>query len=205
MSKNRVIVALVCSASLLALGGCFKKPEPPKEPEIDVASSVASDAAAVVQSLPAREVGLWQTSISEEGSEETPQTIEICIDAEVDKRLGVLGSDLSGDICKKTVNRLPDGNWDILAECQMGTGGKNEFSGSISGDYSKDYTMRVRSQTTGAALPHMNRVTTYTVKSKRVGPCKDGQIGGDAVLGGGVSVNLLSMAGKAPAPKAPTP
>lgn len=197
MSKNTMAVSrllLVSTVGLMALSACNRKPEPAPAPIAE--SSPAVSVVAPPQSLPQRTAGLWHTTMSEEGSDETPQLLEICIDAQTDQHLGVLGNDLSGDKCTKTVSQLADGSWDILAECQMGSGGVNEFSGTITGDYSKDYTLRVRSQTTGAALPQMNRVTTYTVKSKRIGECKAGQVGGD-VVGEGVSFNLFVMAGVA--------
>jgi len=185
---------LVSTVGVVALSACQRKPEATSASVAE--SPPAASATPIPQNLPHRQAGLWQTTLSEEGSEETPQVIEICIDDQTDQHLGILGNDLSGDKCTKTVSQLPDGSWDILAECQMGTGGVNEFSGTIAGDFSKDYSLRVRSQTTGAALPQMNRVTTYTVKSKRIGDCKTGQVGGD-VVGEGISFNLFVMAGVA--------
>lgn len=192
--NHKIIVGgLVLSA--IALSAC-------QGPKTDTTKDQAQDESAVAkalpaQSLPARKPGLWQTVVSEEGSEETPHRIEICIDAATDKGLGILGNDLSGDRCEKTVNKVSDTAWDILAECRMGTGGVNEYAGNITGDYSQDYSLRVRSQTTGAELPQMNRVTTYNVKSKRLGPCKDGQVGGD-VVGDGIALNLFVISGSSP-------
>jgi hypothetical protein len=200
MSTHSLGFVLVSTLGLLALGGCQRKPEPTQAPVAE--SPPAISAPALAKKLPQRQSGLWQTTISEMGSEETPQVFEICIDAQTDQHLGILGNDLSGDKCTKTVSQSPDGSWDVLAACQMGSGGTNEFSGTISGDFSKDYSLRVRSQTAGASLPQMNRVTTYTVKSKRIGACKEGQVGGDLV-GEGISFNLFSIAGIAHGEDAP--
>lgn len=183
--------------SLLGLSACQGQKQNPADNQSEEAAASASAAALPPQILPARKLGLWQTVVSEEGSEEPPHSIEICIDGPTDKGLGILGNDLSGDRCEKTVNKVSDTSWDLLAECRMGTGGVNEYSGNITGDYSQDYTLRVRSQTTGAELPQMNRVTTYTVKSKRLGACKEGQVGGD-VVGDGIALNLFVISGSSP-------
>ena len=189
-------VALIgCAAVLL---GCHKKPE--KAPAPVPAPVVAAKPS---PPLPARTPGLWQTTVTEEGSEDTPQILQICIDAMTDRHLGILGTDLSGDKCsKKTFSRNNDGSWGLLAECDMsatsdGSGAVTEYSGSISGDYTSDYTMKLRSQTTNPAMPQMNRVTNYTVASKRLGDCAKDQSPGD-VINEGVRMNLFDMAGLRP-------
>jgi hypothetical protein len=139
---------------------------------------------------------LWETTIAEEGSADPAQVFQICLDAKVDPHLGILGNDLSGDNCTRTTYASADGqSWELLAECQMGTGVVTQYSGSISGDYTRDYTLKVRSQTTGGNLPQMNRVTNYLVTSKRVGNCDKDQKPGD-LINEGVKVNLLDMAGQ---------
>ncbi len=183
-------IVLVLGAGMFA--GCHKAP--PAAPT--AASTVAKPAAAVVpvQVLPARQPGLWSITISENNSPDAPQVQQMCLDALTDQHLGVLGNDLSGDKCKKTVSHMADGGWGIIAECDMGTGGVDEYSGQITGDFSQDYTLKVRSQTTGAALPQMNRVTTYTVIAKRTGACAADQRPGD-VVSDGIKLNLFDMAG----------
>lgn len=184
-------LALVgCAALLFA---CHKKPEKTPAP-----APVPVVAAKPSPPLPPRTPGLWETTVTEEGSEDTPQILQICIDAMTDQHLGILGTDLSGDKCsKKTFSRNNDGSWGLLAECDMGTGAVTEYSGSISGDYSTDYTMKLRSQTTNPALPQMNRVTNYTVASKRLSACSKDQSPGD-VVNEGVHMNLFDMAGLRP-------
>jgi len=152
-----------------------------------------------METLPTRQSGLWEMTMSEEGSESESQTMRICIDAATEKQLGITGTDLNGDRCQKTaVSHLEDGSWGLLAECNMGTGGMMEISGKIEGDYTRDYTMTLRTQTTGAALAHMNRVANMTIKSKRLSACKADQKPGDVTLPGDVSFNLFDMAGREP-------
>ena len=188
--------SLTCLALIgcTALIACHKKPE--KAPVPAPAPVVAP--ARPLTPLPPRTPGLWETSVTEEGSEDAPQVLQICLDLLTDQHLGILGTDLSGDKCsKKTFSRNNDGSWGLLAECDMGTGAVTEYSGSISGDYTSDYTMKLRSQTNNPALPQMNRVTNYTVASKRLGACAKDQSPGD-VTNEGVRMNLFDMAGIRP-------
>ena len=175
-----------------AITACHRQPPPPPP----AAAMMARPAAAVApaQVLPARLSGLWSITISENGSADVPQAQQLCMDALTDRHLGVLGNDLSGDKCTRTVSRTADGGWGIIAQCDMGTGGVDEYSGQISGDFTQDYTLKVRSQTTGAALPQMNRVTNYTVIAKHMGACAADQTPGD-VVSDGVKLNLFDMAG----------
>ncbi len=175
---------------LCALAGCHAKPKaPPPAP-------VAAPPPKPAEVLPARQPGLWQTTVTEDGSEDTPQDLQICIDAQTDRHLGILGNDLSGDTCKRTVSRTSDG-WGLLAECDMGSGGTYQYSGSITGDYASDYSMKLRLQVTGASLATMNRVTSYVVTSKRTGECAKDQAPGDVIVNDGLKINLFDMEGKA--------
>jgi hypothetical protein len=189
------LTRLILFSSVL-LVSCGKKedPAPPPEP-----APVVVPPPKPLANLPVRKSGLWEMTLSEEGSEAQAQTMQICIDAATEKQLGLTGTDLSGDKCKKNaVSQLEDGSWGILAECDMGTGGRTEISGNISGDYTSNYKMTMRSQTTGAAAPHMNRVTNMTILSKHIGACKSGQKPGDVSMAGDVSFNLFEMSGKEP-------
>ncbi|ESQ88594.1 hypothetical protein ABAC460_14985 [Asticcacaulis sp. AC460] len=180
-------VAFVLIGSLAGLASaCGKKPEKPAEPQVQ---PVAPPRPQV--HLPARTPGLWEMIITEEGSAEAPQVVQICIDAETDRHLGLLGTDLSGDQCDKTLSAR-DGGWDVLAACDMGNGVSNEYSGSITGDYITAYGMKLRSQTTQGGTPQ--GVATYTVAAKRTGNCASGQAPGD-VVNDGVQFNLFDMAG----------
>lgn len=199
-----VMSRLILLAGMALLSGCHKKPETPPPPVVAPAPVVAPKPP---PPPPARKPGLWQTTVSEEGSPEKPQVLKICIDAVTDQHLGILGTDLSGDTCTtKTFSPQGEGNWGVLAECAMGAGVVTEYSGSVTGDFNSHYDMTVRSQTTGGS--QMNRVTNYVVSSKRLGACAADQKPGD-VINDGVKMNLLGMAGvdrggaKAPASETP--
>jgi hypothetical protein len=200
------ISGLALLAGLVMLAGCHKKPEKAPAPVMVAPAPVVVPKPAPP---PPRKPGLWQTTLSEEGSPDKPQVLKICIDALTDQHLGILGTDLSGDTCtSKTFSPQGEGNWGVLAECTMGAGVVTEYSGSVTGDFNSHYEMNVRSQTTGGS--QMNRVTNYVVSSKRLGACTSGQKPGD-VINDGVKMNLFGMAGgspggaKAEASEAPPP
>jgi hypothetical protein len=173
---------------LMALSACHR-PEPRSS---QPASPPPPPPPPPLKPLPAREPGLWQTTLTETGSVEPPQVLKICIDARTDKHLGVLGNDLSGDTCtQKGYRPQGDGSLGFLAECRTGQGVVTQYSGSIDGDYTRDYSMKVRLQTTGANL---NRVASYLIVSKRIGPCASDQKPGD-LISDGVRINLFDMAG----------
>ena len=182
-----------------ALAACHKAPPAPPP----AASTMAKPAAAVVpaQALPPRQTGLWSITISEDDSPDAPQVQQLCMDAVTDVNLGVLPNELSGSLCKETVSHTADGGWGLIAECQRDTAGVYEYSGQISGDYTHDYSEKVRLQVAGAALPQMNHIAHYTVQAKRTGECTADQAPGDLITDGTKS-NLFDLAGlKHPAAK----
>lgn len=172
------------------MSGCGKKPEarPP------VAQAPARPPAKPAIPLPPRTPGLWDMTVTEEGSEDAPQILQICIDANTDKHLGILGTDLSGDHCQKTVNKVDGDAWGILAACHLGNNVTSEYSGSVSGDFTTAYAMKLRSQTTATGPNPVSRVTNYAVAAKRLGDCASDQRPGD-VINDGVRFNLFDMAG----------
>ncbi|MDI7776282.1 DUF3617 family protein [Asticcacaulis sp. EMRT-3] len=174
---------LVCASGL---SGCHKAPEAPPP------AVVAPPPPPPLKPLPPHQPGLWETTLTETGSADPPQKLQICIDVRTDRHLGVLGNDLSGDSCsQKGYRPQGDGSLGFLAECSAAPGVVTEYSGSIDGDYTKDYTMKVRLQTTG---PNLNRVANYDIVSRRIGPCAADQKPGD-LISDGVKVNLFDIAG----------
>ncbi len=191
-SRFKIATAgIVLAFGVSALTGCHKAPPPPP-----AAATLAKPAAAVapVQTLPARQPGLWSITISEDNSPDVPQVQQLCLDAVTDVNLGILPNELSGNLCKETVSHTADGGWGLIAECQRGTAGVYEYSGQISGDYAHNYSEKVRLQVSSAALPQMNHIAHYTVLAQRTGQCAADQTAGDLITGGTKS-NLFDLAG----------
>ncbi len=200
MSKAVYRSASCCVLAVTIMaGGCGKKPEPPKKSEPVRVMSAVSIVPRPMQVLPARHPGLWETSVREDGSDDV-QTLQICIDSVTDIRLGLRGNDLGGDRCgPKSISRIDADSWKVMTTCQVSGGGTEAYSGTFSGDFATDYTMKLRVQTTGGAVPQMNRAANYIIESKRVGDCGPDQAPGD-LTNDGVTVNLFEMEGhKAPA------
>lgn len=189
-AARRSLAGPVLFTIMVALSGCHDKPKP--------APAVAARPERPKTSLPPRQPGLWQIMVTEDGSADPPQDLRICIDAATDAHLGILGTDLSGDQCpRRTVSQAGDGTLGLLASCDMGAGVVTEYSGAITGDYSHDYSEKLRAQTTSQTLPQMNRVASYIVTAKRLGDCAADQQPGD-VINDGVKVNLFGAAGVKP-------
>ena len=118
------------------------------------------------------------------------------MDAATDKQLGVLNEDLTADRCFKQAQTLnPDGSWQILSECNLGSGGIKSYSGVIEGDYATSYRFTIRAQTMSAKIETLNRVVNLSMIAKRVGTCAKDQVPGDMVESG-IKLNLYDMAGK---------
>ena len=194
--RNTFLAAGLVGAGLCLMACSPKAPPPEPEPEPVMDPIVTAPPPRPPVELPERTPGLWQLNLSEEGSEDQARTMRLCTDAATEKQLGITGEDLSGDKCRRTtVSKLEDGAWGFLAECQMGTGGTTELSGKITGDYSRDYVLTLRSQTSGAAVEHMNRVVNMTIKARRLGPCRSGQKPGDVILAD-ETFNLFTISGQ---------
>ncbi len=193
-SRPRFAFTSAALAAVCGLLAACQKPAPPPPPP--TASSAAKPAAAVApaQTLPPRQPGLWSITISEDNSPDAATVQQLCLDAVTDINLGVLPNELSGNLCQDTVSHTADGGWGLIAECHRGSAGVYEYSGQISGDYSHDYSEKVRLQVSGAALPQMNHITHYTVLAKRTGDCSATQKPGD-LINGGVTSNLFELAG----------
>jgi len=191
-AARRPLAGTVLLVISIAVSACHEKPKPASAP------AAATKPERPKISLPPRQPGLWQVTVTEDGSIDPPQDLQICIDAVTDAHLGILGTDLSGDQCpQRTVSQAGDGTLGLLARCDTGAGIVTEYSGAITGDYSRDYSEKLRAQTTSQALPQMNRVANYIVTAKRLGKCAAGQQPGD-VINDGVKVNLFGAAGVRP-------
>ncbi len=191
-AARRSLTGPVLLAISIALAGCHDRPKPAPAPAVKAKPEHPKTV------LPPRQPGLWQMMVTEDGSMDPPQDLQICIDAVTDAHLGILGTDLSGDHClQRSVNQAGDGTLGLLARCDMGAGVITEYSGAITGDYSHDYSEKLRAQTRSESLPQMNRVVNYLVTAKRLGDCAAGQQPGD-VVNDGVKVNLFGAAGVRP-------
>jgi hypothetical protein len=153
--------------------------------------------------LPARKPGLWEISIIMEGGRIPPQVTQNCIDAETDKVMSSIGSDMRA--CAKQDVQRSGGSIVIDSICTVG--GMTVTSHSVvTGDFNAAYTVKTRSKRSGAAVPGVPATgeTQMIVQAKWLGACKPDQKPGDMIMANGVKINIRDMQKAAtgiPAPK----
>lgn len=155
-----------------------------------------ADAPEVAESAPAEgpelRAGLWTVTSDTDGM---VSSIRMCVDAEVQRQMSVLGSQMAGGACEEsTVTPHPGGGWAVRSICDMGSGGRVVSQGVTTGDMNAAYRTEMTSTTTGAAVPHMNRTVTSLMEGRHEGPCPDGMVPGDMEAPGGIRLNMLEMA-----------
>lgn len=182
MAKAAVVLTTVVAVTLgaVALSGCKKK---------DESASPASSSTPLEAPKLTRKPGLWRMAIS--NGQSVVQTIEMCIDADTDQRLSIMGAQMGDDACSQhSYARQPDGSWTFSSVCDMGTGGRTSSTGTASGDFSSHYVVHADSVTEGAALSQMNGKHSSTIDASWNGPCPAGQVGGDMTVQG-MKINVL--------------
>lgn len=182
-------------AAILAVGGLA----------VSLAVSLAaSDAAAL--DLPARKPGLWEMSMIFEGRQLPPMVSQHCIDAETDKMMNAMGSQMSKDMCEQKDIRQVGTTLVVDSVCKFG-GGTSTSHSVMSGDFNSAYTVDVETKREGGSAmmgpSGPGGVSKMHIASKWLGPCKAGQRPGDMSLPNGMTVNIRDMQnGGATAPPA---
>ena len=198
----------IAAVSVLAIGlaGCDRKREEAASPAGDTAAPPAAPGGAAVsagpvtaEQLPRRQSGLWEMTTSMAGEGATTTT-RVCLDAETDREMAIWGGQTSKTMCPRNeIRREADGSLRFASTCNMGTGGVTRSEGTVSGDLTSSYVVKMRASTTGAELPMMNRTTDMTMTARRVGPCADGQKPGDMIgPDGRVIANMKDVTSAAP-------
>jgi hypothetical protein len=206
MRSLAVALALVVPA--LALAACNN---PARKSEEAAPGSTAPAAPAAAPSLPVgpvnadqlphRRPGLWEISMSEAAQTTPPHVSQMCIDASTEAKASIWGNQMSRDMCSKyEMNRQADGSYRFSSVCNMGSGGVTRSEGTATGDLTSNYTVRVKSSTSGAAVEFMNRDGDITIVSRRVGACAAGQKGGDVIMNGRVVANVNGLPGPGATP-----
>jgi len=189
-------VYAVLGASLLALAACSKKDDKAPAAEASASASAAgadASAAAGPVTLPKRKPGLWSHTMVADGS---TQTVKLCIDADTDAKMSVWGQAVSKDMCSKNeITRVP-GGYAFASECDISGMGHSSGKGTVTGDFSSAYTVKMTSTTTGSSIPQANTTSDMTLNAKREGECPAGMKGGDMQLPGGVKINMEAMTAK---------
>ena len=187
------VVALL-GVSLLALAA-FSKKEEKADPAAGPAVATGPAVGSVVDpsTMPKRKPGLWSHSMVTEG---TTQAVQLCIDADTDAKMSVWGQSVSKEMCSKNVITKTAGGYAFESECDIAGMGHSSGKGTVTGDFSSAYTVKMTSTTTGSSMPQANTTTEMTLNAKWEGACPADMKGGDMLLPGGVKINMESMTAK---------
>jgi hypothetical protein len=182
---------LLAGAALLSLASC-NKPAPAAGGAGPTASAAPAAPAAPLTAadLPRRKPGLWSQTMTMEGVEHAVPATEFCIDGPSEAKMSLMGQQMSRDKCQSpSFSRNLDGSITFTASCDFGEAGKSVSTGTISGDYSSGYKVAIDSRTVGGPSPGEHKMT---IAATWEGPCKPGQKGGDIILPGGRTMNVVS-------------
>lgn len=197
----KVKLGVVLGVAVLGLSACGREDPAVSEPAGGEPADAPETAEAAPQAQPVLRDGLWVLASETDGMR---SAMRMCVDAEVQARMNVLGSQMSGGACEEsTVTPRPGGGWTVRSVCDMGSGGRVVSEGVTTGDLNSGYRTEMTSTTTGAAVPHMNRTVAQVVEGEHQGDCPEGMAPGDLEAPGGIRFNMLEMAemaGRAGAP-----
>lgn len=199
---------VLAAVSVLALAACDrgkKEGEAPGGADQPAAPGAAPSGPApgpvAPNALPRRNPGLWETSMTMKGEDMGPMTTRMCLDRASEEKSSVWGSEMSREMCSRyEIVRQLDGSFKFSSTCNMGSGGVTRSEGVASGDLTSNYTVRMKSTTSGADLEMMNRDSEFTIAARRIGPCEAGQRGGDMIVNGRVVANINDLPGPGSAP-----
>lgn len=147
---------------------------------------------AAAQEIPTRRAGLWEVTISHEGRNTPPQTMQQCTDAETDKLMNAFGGDISADLCSKQEIKKSGATIVINAVCQIGPM-KSTSQSVVTGDFNSNYTVKVTSKLEGVPAAAQGIGGTTTIQARWVGACKPDQRPGDIVMSNGQTMNIRDL------------
>lgn len=189
---------LLISAVVLGLAGCQKNGV---AAAAGPAAAPAAETAATPGDAPHRRAGLWEQSISHNGTPLPIASTRICVDEAMESK-GSFASMNSGDSgvaspCgRPTITRGPDGGYSFTHSCRSG-GITTLTKGTITGDLQNSYTIQIDTVTSGAPIAAANGHHVVEMSGKWLGPCPAGMSGGDVQLGNGMQIKGGKLAGAA--------
>ncbi|MEH6665116.1 MAG: DUF3617 family protein [Brevundimonas sp.] len=191
MGKGRGL-GILLGATVMGLSACDREAPAVSEPAGGEPADAPEAAEAAPQGRPELREGLWVVVSETDGMR---SAMRMCVDARVQERMSVLGSQMSGGACEEaSVTPRAGGGWTVRSVCDMGSGGRVVSEGVTTGDLDSAYRTEMTSTTTGAAVPHMNRTVTQVVEGEHQGACPEGMAPGDLEAPGGIRFNMLEMA-----------
>jgi hypothetical protein len=140
--------------------------------------------------LPARNPGLWEMRMVSGGP--SPSTLQICLDATIDREMLEFGNGGRGGTCEKHEVTRTNGGFLIDSVCPRGPIKLNSHV-VITGDFSSAYTAKVssRSEPLAAAGVPPRSETKTTIEARWLGPCKPDQQPGDIIMSNGARMKFV--------------
>lgn len=183
-------VAIVCMGAL-ALTACQKKTDEAAKTGEETQAAANAPATAPA-GPPRRKPGLWVQTINASGM---TQETKICLDDAVEKKMTLWGQGMSQEACARNEITPTAGGWKVESECDFGEAGKSVTSGTVTGDFSSKYVMKMTSTTTGAKMPQANGTQTMEMTGAWQGACPADMKPGDMLLPGGMKMNIANLPG----------
>ena len=92
--------------------------------------------------LPHQKVGLWQQSVSRDGTAMAAGSSQVCLDAAVEDKMSVFGQQMANKMCQsqKVAHNL-DGSWSSDSVCMLGTGLKMSGHTVVTGNFNSKIVM----------------------------------------------------------------
>jgi hypothetical protein len=158
-----------------------------------LALAACASSSAIAQEIPTRRAGLWEVTMTHDGRNMPPQTMQQCTDAETDKLMNAFGGALSADMCSKQDIKKVGATLVISATCQIGPM-KSTSQSVVTGDFSSNYTVKVTSKIEGLPAGAQDAAGgSTTIQARWVGACKPGQRPGDIVMADGKTMNIRDL------------
>lgn len=175
---HRTSLLSVTVLGLLALAACQKKTETAIVTS-ETKDGTATAPPASMTSPPHRKAGLWTQTISTGG---VNQTMKMCLDADTETKMTFWGQATGKNTCSKNSLTPTVGGWSFESTCEMAEAGTITSKGTVTGDFNSDYTVKISSTTTGAAMAQANGTHEMNMTAKWEGPCPAGMKGGDVQI-----------------------
>ncbi len=139
---------------------------------------------------PKRKAGYWEQTMTMQSPRPMTMVSHFCTDPTVEAKVSALGQAGPGQDCDAPKITRGVGSMSFDSTCRIG-GRVTHTKGTATGDFQSNYRLDMVSDAGGAQ-------SKMQIASKWVGPCPAGKKPGDMVMPGGMTVNIVTMTGKAP-------
>jgi hypothetical protein len=153
---------------------------------------VAASAATAID-FPTMKSGLWESSVTREGTPPRPGVMKMCMDSAVQKEMMEMGMGTMKTMCSKNDIRRDGNRVYGNAVCKFGESMmKSSSVTTFSGDTAYHTEVKATYDPPMAGMPG----GTTVINAKWSGPCPAGMQAGDVMMPDGRKINMRSAAGQ---------